>query len=91
MGLPSEGKESTWFDDGSMPEKSEPSPGVQRAMRKYHAKLNELAGAQVMASQRYESDEVFSLLVDKIQHAMNETALTPADIHQAATFLEKHS
>lgn len=44
---------------------------------------------ETKATQRYNSDDAFSLLVDKIQHAVNETGLTAADVHQAATFLEQ--
>lgn len=44
---------------------------------------------ETKATQRYNSDDTFSLLVDKIQHAMNETGLAAADVHQAATFLEQ--
>jgi hypothetical protein len=49
----------------------------------------QLADRFAKIARRYESDDVFSLLVDKIQHAINETGLKASDVRAAATFLEK--
>ncbi len=43
---------------------------------------------QNRASRRYNSDDTFSLLVDKIQSAMNETGLLSMDVREAADVLE---
>lgn len=84
MGMPSESTETTWFDDGSV----QPSPAVKRAMDTYQRKLNEVQEKRDVAAKRYDTDAIFALLVCAISRELEELGLKPADVHQAAAYLE---